>query len=302
MRQVQRSRVLPQECGSISASPVSLIADASLSTQDLYNLRVLFFRYTNETILGTTFRYLWRTYNFYFSGSCTPLLRYSALALVVQTRTEYFEYVSRFLEELRTVINRDTVEEAHLFAVFIAIFHCFKPFFFDRKAYHTYIGVFCALLRKLMQQHENGLQIYPGRPLWRQQLLCLRRSYRCYDYTGDDPATQVYSMHVLEINLPDYDSDVHEALFLYEAPTGGIWHDTYHRLHYFHILDLTCCLRSGFRFIYQHQGVAYGKHDNTSALARLIDIIRDRLDGFRKYKYFDGIYRVRVKADDVLTL
>ena len=76
---------------------------------------------------------------------------------------------------------------------------------------------------------------------------------------------------------------------MYELPLN-IDADPY--FHFWNILDPIMSLRAGFNRIYRcHDGTSI-TIDRDSALTSLVNAIRNRIDGFEKFKYLDGIYQV----------
>lgn len=302
--EIRKAELIQRESPSFTMYPVSLISDSNLSTNELYYLRYLFVRQARapSSVFGTTFRYLWHLYNFNLSCPSTPVLRYSALArsIILHVRetnmndfpVEHYEYMSRFLQELRKAINNNTVDEAHLFAVFLAIYPNSWRDPERSGAYYTLLGVFCAILQHLDFLYPKSPSNYLARHVWRYMLsylrrICARRNRSMV--TNQQSVTQSYTMHLLDMRLRErYDTrdQVHRVLFDVDQYP--------HRHCFWNAWDLIDSLRASFGMIYAGEAGKSEMIDKESSLRRLIHAIHGRTDGFEMFKHLDEIQEVKI--------
>jgi hypothetical protein len=209
--------------------------------------------------------------------------------------SDYYEYISDFQEGLLNVMKSNSVDESNLFALFLVIHSARQYSRIDpneEAAYHTYINMFCAVLRHLIRQHPKTHR----KPLWRYSLSFVRRTlYRTLATPDED--ILLLSLDSLDAELPGNYSyqNLFTASPLYYTPQIDN-----SSLHNWNVRDILISLAANFRITYLDQ------FSNPSALATEIRIekekefvkllydVRHRSNTFEKFQYIDRLFEVRL--------
>ena len=296
------------EVRALSKYPVSLISDSNLSAQDLYYLRYLFDVNSRCTFsaLGTIFRYLWESYGFNLSNSSGCLLPSAMASAAIDNAcrvggaipTEYYEYISRFHEDLLGSIRANKVDETHLFALSLAIHTARLYSFINRKesaAYYTYLNLFCVTLEQMIRQHAEP-HGYPPKAIWNYTLLFLRRNYLYPQGVAaitQDSDTHLYRMHHLSTELPaayNFDGMLNEVtdpgLYFMEEGSKFFFQC------FWNVTDILCSLQSNFRNLYRVRLNQSSNLDMDRNYARLLEAVRLRTESFERLRYMDKVFEV----------
>lgn len=211
----QRSQTLYQDMYiSFPYYPVSLIADSTLSSRELFYLRCLYYRYAPmpSCVLGTLFRYVWSIYGFDLSSLPDHCFRNAAMAVVASWHSkerptaEYFEYLSHFHEGLLRAIKQNSVNETHLFALLLAIrpsqMHSSREGRIQTSETRTYSDGFLAVMEHLTHHVSTTEANLLSRCLWKYLLSFYIRIHPTNDYTIAESVDVIQSIHTLNHSLP----------------------------------------------------------------------------------------------------
>jgi hypothetical protein len=285
--------------------PVSFIANSNLSPAELFDLRFLFIAHHPWplSVHGTIMHYLWATYGFDFSHASSESLRYSAMAFATVDQIQllggvlpvhYYEYVSHFHASLLSALRTDTVNETHLFALFIMILSSFRAYagngdMSESDGIFMYYDPFLAVLGRLVQQRAFPHQ----KELWRFSLSFLRRS--CENFNKNQPSTRtrhvlLRSMHFLDGQLPGNQS--YETI-LFASIAGFDAHIANMSLHSWNVTDILLTIRANFFLTYGEQTVGGPSIQMESDFVHLLHSVRSRKNGFEKYSHLEDAFEVQ---------
>ena len=221
-------------------------------------------------------------------------LDYQTAVNVGRCSSDYYEYLSDFQEGLLKVIKNNSVNESHLFALFLIIDSTNQYCRIDPNevgARHTYLNLFCAVLAHLLRQHPRAHR----KPVWRFALSFIRRMLYLSLATRDQDVL-LLSLDSLDVELPGNYS--FQNLFTAsQLHTPQIDNSI---LHYWNVEDIKASLGAGFRLTYLDQ------LNKPSALAteirlskenefvKLLYDVRHRSNTFEKFRYIDRLFEVRL--------
>ena len=166
---------------SLSAYPVSLIADANLSGQEVFYLRHSHAIQSRSPLSpdGAIFIHLWNEYGLTLSSE---ILRCAVIAGVIlefsitcQTTVpaEYFLYLSRVHQKLLLAFQQKKFDESHLFASYLTVMNAaVYTKFFEPEATHSaqYHEVFLGILEELNNQAKCRSSKFPLQHVWKSAL------------------------------------------------------------------------------------------------------------------------------------
>jgi hypothetical protein len=184
--------------------------DSNLSDQDNWYLRKLHRKCWNTHLNvdpeGVIFQHLFSEYGFTFADKTLlyAALAYSRDSVCIDSRADviYWEYISRFQKSLLSAIQKETISECHLFAIFLVLVNTSR----HEQDFDSHKKGFVTILRRLVAENENPNTVIQGRPkltfLWHYSLTFLGRiELAKFRYR---PRNLVWELHdaVEELRLP----------------------------------------------------------------------------------------------------
>jgi hypothetical protein len=164
---------------------LSIIVDSNLSDQDHWYLRNLHRAFWNiggkVGCVRVVFKHLFNEYGFTFPDKTLlyAALAYSRKSVWMDSRADviYWEYISRFQKSLLSAIQKETISECQLFAIFLVLLSRSR----DERDFEIFHKQgFATILRRLVAANETPNAVIQGAPklsfLWHYLLTFLCRA------------------------------------------------------------------------------------------------------------------------------
>jgi len=209
---VQPVRSSVEDLRPLLPAQLSIIVDSNLSDQDNWYLRKLHREFWNiHRYLGpdgVIVQHLFSEYGFTFSDKTLlyATLAYSRASGYIGYPVDviYWQYISRFQKSLLSAIQKDTISECHLFAIFLVLVsrNRHEP---DFEIFHK--QGFATILRRLVAENENPNTVNQGASkltfLWHYSLTYLCR-IELANLFSDPRRNLVWELHDAfeELRLP----------------------------------------------------------------------------------------------------
>lgn len=209
--------------------------------------------------------------------------------------TDFYEYISHFHEGMSQAIQTGTINETHLFALYLV-----SHIYWNRdigleeltSEWHIYLEGFLMVLARLTSEANATNSKFPSRDIWRFLLSLYRRAWfnrASLDGLAEKLHYLPLSMHLLDNQLTRGGSNLETSVKIagYSGP--------YFLFLYWDTLDIIHSLIAAFSLSYgtRYFGLGFVRQD--LALVEILDGIRSRTNSFTRLHRLEKEYEVTLR-------